>query len=100
MPLSAGARLGPYEIVALLGAGETGEVYKARNTRLDWTVAGKTTALALAADSQFRERFDREAHAIAAFNQTICQLSEVGPNCLFRLRSVPDLTRMLHGAAA
>ena len=57
--LAAGTRLGPYEIQSALGAGGMGEVYKALDTRLDRIVAIKV--LRLAADPQFRERFDREA---------------------------------------
>jgi serine/threonine protein kinase len=58
MPLSIGARLGPYEIQAPLGAGGMGEVYKARDTRLDRIVAIKILPEALAGDSTFRERFE------------------------------------------
>ena len=61
MPLVIGTRLGPYEIVAPLGSGGMGEVYKARDTRLDRIVAIKVLPEALAADPQFRERFEREA---------------------------------------
>ena len=63
--LPPGTRLGPYEILAPLGAGGMGEVYKARDTRLDRTVAIKVLPAALAADPQFRERFEREARAIS-----------------------------------
>src|SRR5438128_10674234 len=77
MPLSTGARLGPYEIVTLVGAGGMGEVYKARDIRLDRTVAVKICA------EQFTERFEREARAIAALNHpNICTLHDVGPNYL------------------
>ena len=65
MSLTPGTRLGPYEVVAALGAGGMGEVYKARDTRLDRTVAIKVLPSALAGDSQFRERFEREARAIS-----------------------------------
>ena len=79
MTLASGTELGPYEIVAPLGAGGMGEVYKARDTRLDRTVAIKILPAHLASDPQFRERFDREAHAIAALNHPhICTLHDVG----------------------
>ena len=79
MAASAGSRLGPYEIVALLGAGGMGEVYKARDTRLDRIVAIKVLPESLGADPQFRDRFDREAKAIAALNHPhICTLHDVG----------------------
>src|SRR5881409_3605705 len=77
MPLSAGDRLGPYEILALIGAGGMGEVYKARDTRLARIVAVKV------AKQEFTERFEREARAVAALNHPhICQLYDVGPNYL------------------
>ena len=79
MPLTAGARLGPYEIVRALGAGGMGEVYRARDTRLDRTVAIKILTPQLAADPQFRERFDREAKTISQLNHPhICTLHDVG----------------------
>jgi len=79
MPMSTGTRLGPYEILSALGAGGMGEVYRARDTRLDRTVAIKVLAASLAADPQLRERFDREARAISALNHPhICTLYDVG----------------------
>src|SRR5512132_614044 len=79
MPISLGSRLGPYEILAPIGAGGMGEVYKARDTRLDRTAAIKVLPAALAADPQFRERFDREAKSISALNHpNICTLYDVG----------------------
>src|SRR6476659_9499515 len=79
MFLSAGARLGAYEILSLLGAGGMGQVYKARDTRLDRTVAIKILPDALAADPQFRERFDREARTISQLDHPhICALYDVG----------------------
>ncbi len=79
MPLPTGTRLGPYEITGSLGAGGMGEVYKARDTRLDRTVAIKVLPELLAADSSFRARFDREARAISALNHPhICTLHDVG----------------------
>jgi eukaryotic-like serine/threonine-protein kinase len=77
MSLTPGDKLGPYEIVALIGAGGMGEVYKARDTRLDRIVAIKTSK------NNFDERFEREARAVAALNHPhICQLYDVGPNYL------------------
>src|SRR6195256_835675 len=77
MPLASGERLGPYEILNPIGAGGMGEVYKARDTRLDRTVAIKVSK------ETFSERFDREARAVAALNHpNICQLYDVGPDYL------------------
>ena len=79
MSLSAGSRLGPYEIQSAIGSGGMGEVYRARDTRLDRTVAIKVLPEALAGDPQFRERFDREARAISSLNHPhICTLHDVG----------------------
>jgi eukaryotic-like serine/threonine-protein kinase len=68
MALAAGARLGVYEIVAVLGAGGMGEVYRARDTRLNRIVAIKMVAAAVSMDTERRERFEREAQTIAALN--------------------------------
>ncbi len=77
MPLQPGDKLGPYEILAPIGAGGMGEVYKARDTRLDRIVAIKVSK------TEFSERFEREARAVAALNHPhICQLYDVGPNYL------------------
>src|SRR5579864_2311984 len=77
MTLSAGTRLGPYEILALIGAGGMGEVYKARDTRLDRIVAIKVSK------EEFSERFEREARNVAALNHpNICTLHDIGPNYL------------------
>jgi eukaryotic-like serine/threonine-protein kinase len=77
MPLSVGDRLGPYEILAPIGKGGMGEVYRARDPRLNRDVAIKVSA------AQFSERFEREAKAIAALNHPhICQIYDVGPNYL------------------
>jgi len=74
-----GHRLGAYQIVSLLGAGGMGEVYRARDTRLDRTVALKVMPADLAADPQFRARFDREARSISQLSHPhICALYDVG----------------------
>jgi serine/threonine protein kinase len=79
MALSAGTRLGPYEIQSALGAGGMGEVYKARDTRLNRIVAINVLPAQLATDSQFCDRFDLEAKAIAALTHPhICSLYDVG----------------------
>src|SRR4030095_4586801 len=77
--LKAGVRLGPYEVLAELGAGGMGEVYKARDTRLNRAVAIKVLPAHVASDPQLRERFEREARAVAALNHPhICALHDVG----------------------
>jgi serine/threonine protein kinase len=77
MSLAAGARLGPYEILGLLGTGGMGEVYRARDTRLNRDVALKRV------HPQHTDRFEQEARAIAALNHPhICQIYDVGPDYL------------------
>src|ERR1700720_604431 len=77
MALSAGDKLGPYEILAPIGSGGMGEVWKARDTRLDRIVAIKRLK------GQHTARFEQEAHAIAALNHPhICQIYDVGPDYL------------------
>jgi Tol biopolymer transport system component len=79
MSFPAGTRLGPYEVIAPIGAGGMGEVYRARDIRLDRTVAIKVLTGALAADSESRQRFEQEARAIAALNDPhICTIHDVG----------------------
>ena len=75
MAFSNGDKLGPYEILAKIGAGGMGEVYRARDPRLGRDVAIKVSA------ERFSERFDREARAVAALNHpNICAIYDVGPN--------------------
>jgi serine/threonine protein kinase len=77
MSLSAGAELGPYEIVVQIGSSRTGAVYRARDTRLGRDVAIKVS------NEQFTERFEREARTIATLNHSnICTLHDVGRNYL------------------
>jgi Tol biopolymer transport system component/predicted Ser/Thr protein kinase len=79
MALSPGTRLGPYEIINAIGAGGMGEVYKARDTRLERIVAIKVLPDALQLDAHFRERFEREAKSISALNHpNICTLYDKG----------------------
>ena len=75
MLLSPGTRLGPYEVLGAIGAGGMGEVYKARDTRLDRAVALKVLPESLAGDAAFKSRFEREAKSISALNHPhICTL--------------------------
>ncbi len=77
MILERGTKLGPYEIVDALGAGGMGEVYRARDARLNRSVAIKIL------NAQFTERFEREARAVAALNHpNICALYDIGPDYL------------------
>ena len=79
MTLASGTKLGPYEIQSPLGAGGMGEVYRARDTRLDRTVAIKILPAHLSDNPEARQRFDREARAISSLNHTnICTLYDVG----------------------
>jgi serine/threonine protein kinase len=79
MAFSSGTRLGPYQIISPLGAGGMGEVYRARDTRLDRAVAIKSLPAELSGDSERRSRFEREAKAIAALSHPhICTLYDVG----------------------
>ncbi len=79
MPLRPGDRLGPYEIVAPIGAGGMGEVYRARDTRLDRIVAIKVLPEHLSENAELRQRFEREARAVSSLSHPhICTLYDVG----------------------
>src|SRR5689334_23607596 len=79
MTLAQGTRLGPYEILAPIGAGGMGEVYKARDTRLERTVAVKVLPLHLSSSAEVRQRLEREAKTISQFSHAhICALYDVG----------------------
>ena len=79
MAIPPGRRLGPYEILSSIGAGGMGEVYRARDTRLDRVVAIKVLPTHLADRSELRERFEREARTIASLNHPhICTLFDIG----------------------
>src|SRR5262249_34042834 len=79
MALTSGTRLGPYEIVAPVGAGGMGEVYRARDIRLDRIVAIKVLPSSLSADPDFKLRFEREARALSSLNHpNICTLHDLG----------------------
>lgn len=79
MAFSAGTRIGPYEIVSPLGAGGMGVVYRARDPRLDRTVAIKVLSSSTAADSAFHERFTREARSLSSLEHPhICSVYDVG----------------------
>src|SRR6202167_1608020 len=95
MPLSPGEKLGPYEILAPIGAGGMGEVYRARDPRLNRDVAIKIS------HERFSDRFEREARAVAPLNHpNICTLYDVGPNYLvMELIEGPTLADRIHHAA-
>ena len=79
MTISSGSRLGPYEVLSPLGAGGMGEVYKARDTRLERTVAVKVLPRHLSESSEVRQRFEREAKTISSLSHPhICALYDVG----------------------
>src|SRR6516165_10905878 len=79
MALTSGTKLGPYEIQSPLGAGGMGEVYRARDTRLDRTVAIKILPTHLSDNPEFKQRFEREARAISSLNHPhICHLYDIG----------------------
>src|SRR5687767_10324610 len=79
MVLAAGDRLGPYEIQSAIGEGGMGEVYKARDTRLDRMVAVKVLPSHIAAREDLKQRFEREARAVSSLNHPhICVLFDIG----------------------
>src|SRR6266567_7125698 len=79
MPLSPGARLGPYEVQAAIGAGGMGEVYRAKDTRLDRVVALKVLPSELSSNPERRQRLEREARAISRLSHPhICTLYDIG----------------------
>jgi eukaryotic-like serine/threonine-protein kinase len=79
MMLASGSKVGPYQIVGPLGAGGMGEVYRARDTRLDRTVAIKILPSSVSADPVAKQRFEREARLISGLNHpNICVLHDVG----------------------
>src|SRR6516225_11214852 len=95
MSLASGAHLGPYEVLALIGAGGMGEVYRARDPRMGREVAIKISA------ERFSDRFEREVRAVAALNHpNICQIHDVGPNYLvMELVEGPTLAERIKGGA-
>src|SRR5437867_9017634 len=95
MPPSVGTRLGPYEILAPIGSGGMGEVYRARDPRMGREVAIKVSA------ERFSNRFEREVHAVAALNHpNICHVYDVGPNYLvMELVEGPTLAERIKAGA-
>jgi serine/threonine protein kinase len=93
MPLAAGTHVGPYEILSAIGAGGMGEVYKARDTRLDRTVALKLIAPLVADDALFRSRFEREARMASALDHpNVCPIYDVGLDSSGLSSSCPSST--------
>src|SRR5271168_5371699 len=79
MSLASGTKLGPYEVQSPLGAGGMGEVYRAKDTRLDRTVAVKILPGHLSDNIEAKQRFEREARAISSLNHpNICTLHDIG----------------------
>src|SRR6201998_3860914 len=79
MALASGTKLGPYEIQSPVGAGGMGEVYRARDTRLDRTVAIKVLPSHLSSDPELKQRLEREAKAISALQHAhVCTLYDIG----------------------
>ena len=79
MSLSSSTKFGPYEILAALGAGGMGEVYKAKDARLDRTVAIEVLPSHVASNPEVRQRFEREARAVSSLNHPhICTLFDIG----------------------
>ena len=79
MPIEAGSHLGPYEIVSAIGAGGMGEVYRARDKRLERTVAIKVLGPDLSGNPEYRQRFEREARTVAALSHPhICPVYDIG----------------------
>ena len=79
MALPSGTKLGPYEVVAFIGAGGMGEVYRARDTRLERTVAIKVLSSTVVSSSELKQRFEREARIISRLNHPhICTVHDVG----------------------
>ena len=79
MRLASGTRVGPYEIGSHIGAGGMGDVYKARDTRLDRTVAIKILSTELSGDPSAKQRLEREARTVAALSHPhICPLFDIG----------------------
>src|SRR5215472_6189920 len=105
MGVSAGTRLGPYEITAPLGSGGMGEVYRARDTRLDRTVAIKVLNSSLASSPELKQRFEREARAVSKLNHPhICTLYDIGQQdgtdyLVMEFLEGESLAERLHGGA-
>src|SRR5436309_6471554 len=101
MPIGPGTKLGPYEIVAPLGAGGMGEVWRARDTRLERSVAIKILPAEFAQNAQLKLRFEREAKTISSLNHpNICTLYDVGDGYLVMelLEGETLADRLTHGA--
>ncbi len=99
MALESGSRLGPYEILSLIGAGGMGEVYKARDTKLGREVAIKVLPAAFAEDKERLSRFEREARLLASLNHpniTTIHDVQTRPLVLRFLRRAMDVPRLPH----
>lgn len=89
MALSAGNRLGPYEILSPVGSGGQGEVFRAKDTRLDRVVAVKVLLPRRSEDPELRQRFEREARAVSALNHPhICTLHDSSNGTRFLVNAI------------
>jgi Protein kinase domain len=101
MTLSSGTRLGPYEITSQIGAGGMGEVYKARDTRLDCIVAIKILPAHVASDPDLKQRFEREGKMLASLSHPhICPMFDVGSQDAIDFLATPSTIAGLHRACA
>jgi serine/threonine protein kinase len=103
MPLDPGTHLGPYEITALLGAGGMGEVYRAKDTRLERTVAIKILPASISADPVAKQRFEREAKTISGLNHpniyAACTRTFPPKRTLALLEAILGRVQTLHAVA-
>jgi serine/threonine protein kinase len=100
MTISAGSRLGPYEVLSPLGAGGMGEVYKARDTRLERTMAIKVLPQHLSASPEVRQRFEREAKTGCGLGQPVEVMTNLDSGTAWSIRSSMNILAIVPGVVA